>query len=409
MSVISGGGSPRLRLGVLANHPVQYYAPLFRQLARSDSLSLTVVYFNDFGVRPSFDPDYGITVRFDVPLTEGYDHVFVRERADRLAGPGWVPPLSLLMPLLTRSFDAVLVPGYTSLASIGACAAARAVRMPYVMRAATSMFTELRQPALRSKAKRAALGPLLRGAGACAAIGRTNSDFYRHYGVPEARIVMAPNAVDTEFFAAAAGTSDEDKAARLVDVGLDPRLPVALFVGRLTAIKRPADFVDAVRRMRTAANVLVIGEGPLRAALEPAVARLKNGRVLGFVNQSELRSWYGSADAIVLPSSYEPWGLVVNEAMSAGAIPIVSDAVGCGPDLVREGCGAVYPVGDVARLAQALDGILSPNVDRATMKASARTLMRDEYSLCRTAAGIEQAARVAVGEPVASCESLGDR
>ncbi len=62
----------------------------------------------------------------------------------------------------------------------------------------------------------------------------------------------------------------------------------------------------------------------------------------------------------VLPSRHEPWGLVVNEAMNAGRAVMVSDDVGCQQDLVREGeTGAVFPVGDVAALAAAIERVLA--------------------------------------------------
>ena len=76
-------------------------------------------------------------------------------------------------------------------------------------------------------------------------------------------------------------------------------------------------------------------------------------RCLGFINQAEMPCWYGCGDILALPSDLEHWGLVVNEGMACGLIPVVSDAVGCGPDLVA-GIGEVFPAGDVDALADAL-------------------------------------------------------
>src|SRR5262249_7622212 len=75
----------------------------------------------------------------------------------------------------------------------------------------------------------------------------------------------------------------------------------------------------------------------------------------GFLNQTEISQAYVAADCIVLPSNYETWGLVVNEAMASGLPAIVSDRVGCGPDLVEDGrTGFTFPFGDVAALADRL-------------------------------------------------------
>ena len=78
---------------------------------------------------------------------------------------------------------------------------------------------------------------------------------------------------------------------------------------------------------------------------------------MGFVNQSELPAVYASADVLVLPSDgQETWGLVVNEAMACGVPAVVSDAVGCGPDLIEPGrTGATFPFGDIAALAAAIE------------------------------------------------------
>ena len=79
-----------------------------------------------------------------------------------------------------------------------------------------------------------------------------------------------------------------------------------------------------------ALNLLMLGDGPLRAEIRGYERRLPV-RCLGFVNQAELPCWYASGDILALPSGREPWGLVVNEAMACGLLPVVSDAVGCGP------------------------------------------------------------------------------
>ena len=82
---------------------------------------------------------------------------------------------------------------------------------------------------------------------------------------------------------------------------------------------------------------------------------------MGFVNQSELPAVYASADLLVLPSdSQETWGLVVNEAMACGIPAVVSDVVGCGPDLVEAGrTGETFAFGDTAALAAAIRSVLS--------------------------------------------------
>ena len=99
----------------------------------------------------------------------------------------------------------------------------------------------------------------------------------------------------------------------------------------------------------------MVGDGPLRRECERfANENRAPVRFAGFLNQTQIVSAYVASDALVLPSDGgETWGLVVNEAMSCGLPCIVSDRVGCGPDLVTSGeTGFVFPLGDVERLSK---------------------------------------------------------
>src|SRR5208282_179819 len=90
---------------------------------------------------------------------------------------------------------------------------------------------------------------------------------------------------------------------------------------------------------------------------------------LGFKNQGELPAFYDLCDVFVLPSHFEPWGLVVNEVMNAARPVIVSDRVGAAPDLVSDGVnGFIYPNGDVPALASKLRAVLDlPQIKRECM------------------------------------------
>ncbi len=99
---------------------------------------------------------------------------------------------------------------------------------------------------------------------------------------------------------------------------------------------------------------------------------LADVRFCGFRNQSELPRFFDLASVFVLPARHEPWGLVVNEAMNARRAVIVSDDVGCHPDLIRNGVeGFVFPVGDVNALAEALRLVLATPETTVRMGESA--------------------------------------
>ena len=104
-------------------------------------------------------------------------------------------------------------------------------------------------------------------------------------------------------------------------------------------------------------GLLVIGDGETRPEFLDWIERtgMKSVRYLGFKNQTELPAFFAASDLFVLPGQIEAWGLIVNEVMNASLPVIVTNEVGCGPDLVKPGeNGAIYPVGDVTELKRLL-------------------------------------------------------
>jgi glycosyltransferase involved in cell wall biosynthesis len=174
-----------------------------------------------------------------------------------------------------------------------------------------------------------------------------------------------------------------------------------LFAGKFVEKKRPLDFVRALALLgeeSSLAQGLMVGDGPLRGQIEREIARLRvQISLTGFLNQSEIAAAYAASDALVLPSEgTETWGLVVNEAMACGMTTIVSDLVGCGPDLVTTGkTGLVYRCADVKGLARCMRAIVddqrllaklkmgaSQRIKGFTAVAAANGVMRAVEELC---------------------------
>jgi glycosyltransferase involved in cell wall biosynthesis len=276
----------------------------------------------------------------------------------------------------------VVIHGHSNpdmLLAMGAC---RVLGLPYLLRGDAQ--AEGSPQGWRRLVRRTVAGTAVRNAAGALPIGQRNAAFYQRYGrIPH---FLAPYSVDNERFAAMSAEARPSRSARLEALGLDPSLPTVVFSGKLIAQKRPVDLVEAIERCDGALNLLVLGDGALRAEVEHRAAGLPV-RCLGFVNQTALPGWYACADLLALPSGREPWGLVVNEGMACGLVPVVSDAVGAAADLV-EGVGEVFPVGDVAALAAALTRAAA---NRGERLAQVRERLSG-FTLAMTAAGYEQAA-----------------
>jgi glycosyltransferase involved in cell wall biosynthesis len=374
-------GLGRPRLGVVAYGPIQYHTPLFQLLAKRGHVELDVLFLRDSGLRLSHDLEFGLQIAWDIDLLSGYDHQFLATASrpqSRLARirtlARWITP-----------HEAVVVNGYSSGWMLLTMLLCRLQGVPYLLRASSHPRGASDGP--RRVLRHLVAGAVVRASAGGLVMGRLNEEFYSRN---HARLTsFAPNSVDHGRFAASPAISRTELLARW---DLPTTKPVILFSGKLIPRKRPLDIIAAVKLLEQEVTVLFVGDGALagqvRAALDPA-----GGVVTGFVNQTLMPAYYHAADVLVLPSEAETWGLAVNEAMAAGVLPVVSDAVGCVPDLVT-GVGEVFRCADVADLAAALRRALARINDpacRAQMRHHAA-----RYSLDGTAEGFEQAA-TAVG------------
>lgn len=348
-------------LAVVNSHPIQYFAPLYRRLAAEADLDLTVYYCSRAGVDEYEDEDFGgETFAWDVPLLDGYDHVFL----DNLRGKGtpggfWslVNP-GIVSALRGGDYDAVWLHGHAYATYLLAVLGARIGDSSLLMRCETHLGLERSWG--RRLLRRLLMPRFYQLFDAFLAIGTPNARFYLDLGVSEDRIFLMPYAVENERFVAESRLTGRQRIERRRNLGLPTgEVPVVLFVSKLTPRKRPMDLLRAFRRLRSEevqrVALAFVGAGSERDRLERYVEREKVPDVhfLGFRNQAELPKIYGACDLFVLPSKNEPWGLVVNEAMCAGLPVLVSDEVGAAEDLVQNGQnGFQYPVGDVVRLAK---------------------------------------------------------
>jgi glycosyltransferase involved in cell wall biosynthesis len=361
-----------VRLAYLVSHPIQYQAPLLRRIAQEPDIDLTVLFGSDFSVRGYKDQGFGgVGVKWDVPLLDGYKHVFLpklREGQDvsfampinrgivrELRGSGGGPP-----------FDVLWVHGYATANAMHGILAAKALGIPVLVRA-ESWLRDRGRSGTKLALKKAFFASLQRLVDGVLPIGTLNAEYWHYYFGENVPQFLMPYAVDNSYFSRRALEARATRASLQAELGLDPVRPVVLFASKLQSRKHCEQLVDAYARLSPAPGVepnpylVIVGDGEERAALErqAAATGFSSIRFCGFRNQSELPGFFDLATVFVLPSRHEPWGLIVNEVMNAARPVIVSDDVGCGPDLVEDGVnGCIYPVGDVAALERALRRVL---------------------------------------------------
>lgn len=378
-----------IRVKYVLSHPIQYFAPLLQLLAQSPELELQVIYAIDAGAEKYYDPGFDRSFRWDRPLLEGYQsHVLMPGKSFR---PG-LYLLSLPADGISRwirkdTTDLMIIHGWGTRFDLAAIFSAWRQHIPILCRAEIQPYLKL--SALRRKLKPVVLNPLLRRFAGFLAIGTLNRQYYLEAGVQPERIFWAPYSIDTSMFQNRK-FSERDRAEQITRLGLRSDSFKVIFCGKLTPIKRPGDVIEAVARMadREAVEVLLIGDGILLPQLKQlAQDRKVQAHFLGFQNQLELPPLYSLGDVLILPSEHEPWGLVVNEAMTLGLPAIVSTVVGSGPDLVLDDIsGYRCPVGDTRAMARALDRMVhSPELHRRLRQGARERVAR--FSLDQTLAG----------------------
>jgi glycosyltransferase involved in cell wall biosynthesis len=365
---VSSASRP-IRLAYVLSHPIQYQSPLLRRIAAEPGIDLTVLYTSDYSVRGFKDVGFGVEVKWDVPLLDGYKYKYLPRLRD--ADEVYVfAPLNygFLREFRRGGYDVVWVHGYATANAMHAMMAARLLGLPVIQRMEGTLIDRPRTGA-RLRVKSTVLGGLRHLVDAVLPIGTLNAEYWREY-LPEVPQFLMPYAVDNASFAAKAEAAAPQREHLRAALGLQPGRPIILFCSKLTERKRCIDLLEAYallspdgasregkRSAEPQPYLLIAGDGEQRAMLEARTKQLgwESVRFLGFKNQSELPALYDLCDVFCLPSVHEPWGLIVNELMATGRAVVVSDQVGCQRDLVRDGeTGFVHKAYDVPALAAAL-------------------------------------------------------
>jgi len=376
-------------IAVLNSHPIQYFAPLYAYLNRDPALCVTALYLSNTSIRGATDKGFGRPVRWDIDLLEGYPSLFLGKSFDTNVPGGF---FSLAAPeiwneLRSGRYDMLWLNGHNYLANFIALAAAKTFGMPVLMRSETNLG--LRRSSARAFFRQPIMRSLYKTCDAFLAIGTANAKFYRAMGVPDRKVFLVPYAVDNQRFMAAARRSTNERSAVRKKLKMDPELPAVIYASKFQKRKRPETLVAAAAKLKQEGlrfQLVFVGSGEMEEELKNLAGSLGLAEIVfpGFVNQAELPSVFSACDIFVLASENEPWGLVVNEAMCAGLPVIVSDEVGCAPDLVKNGVnGFVIPAGNTRALAEALRPLLLDSGLRQRMSEAALRQIADwSYAQC---------------------------
>ena len=391
------------RLAVLATHPIQYYAPLFRILTTRRNVNVRVFYGWEGHLESRLDHGFGQEVKWDIPLLDGYAHEFVPNES-RNPGTGHFGGIwssRLLDRIGAWRPDALLVYGWNFRSHLHALRRLHG-RLPIFFRGDSTLLDE--QFGLRTAVRRSFLTWVYRHVDFALYPGQRSRDYFAKHGLDPAQLIWAPHSIENERFIDDDGSYLRGAIEWRRALSIQEEARVVVFAGKLERRKAPELLLEVfLARDRLEEHLIIAGSGVLESELRSRAGTHPRVHFVGFQNQSRMPVVYRLGDVYVMPSRIgETWGLGVNEAMASGRPAIVSDRVGCAPDLVQSGrTGVVFQNDDQVALRVALERVLDAPGAAAQMGAAARNLI-DGWSLHTQAERIEAGVEAALTRQIAA-------
>lgn len=350
------------------SHPIQYFAPLYKYL-NQQGVSTSAWYCTDKTIKGEVDKEFGVPVKWDIPLLEGYKYRFFKNHALKPShenGYFGLLNLGLIKSLFTIPKSIIIVHGWHylthSLVLLLAPLRGHTVCLRYEM----PYNQEVLKSGWKQKAKKFFLKNILFSqVKHFLFIGTQNRNLYKLvYNVPDAKLIFCPYSVDNTRFTLEYHNQRNNISIIKQRIGIPVQDKVVLFSGKYIDKKRPMDALMAFKHLALH-NVwlIMLGEGELRPTMEAYIKeqKLKNVILTGFVNQTQVADYYSISNAFVMCSTVgETWGLSVNEALNFKLPVIISDLTGCSADLVIPGQnGYTFKTGDYIDLSEKLSKVLT--------------------------------------------------
>jgi len=399
LMVASGGGSAapadskeRPALAIISGQPTPYRLHFLVRVARELSeVRLYSVFTHEGG-----DNAWTVTAPSEInPLSFGPGENALDQDKLKYAWREWRRGGRVIRWMKEAGINAVLLVGYNDPGRLRILRYCGRRGIPCFLFGDSNIAGE-RVSGIKAAVKRLFVGRVVKRCAGVMPCGSMGRKYFMKYGARAEQIFLCPYEPDYELIAS---VTQEQVRAAMDRFGLAPQRRRIVFSGRLTRVKRPDLVVDAFLKIagsRPRWDLLMLGEGDLRASLEQRIPSELRGRVVftGFINdQATVSALYRACDVLVLPSDFEPWALVVNEAAAAGLAIVATDMVGAAVELVRDGInGFIFPAGDLQKLADRLLEVTDES-QIELLKANSAGVLNDWRATADPVNGLRQALR----------------
>lgn len=375
------------KLAIVTTHPIQYYAPVFKLLAKKCSLMVFYTW-GETAQNERLDQEFNQVFKWDIPLLEGYAYTFLENIAKDKGSHHFkgIDNPNIINEIKKFNPDALLVYGWAYKSHFKVLRHFKG-KIPVWFRGdSTNLNTH---GWLKSLIRKTFLTWVYQHTDIAFFVGSANKAYFKKHGLKNKQLVFAPHAIDNHRFAK---ESNENVALRN-SLNVSDEDTLVLFAGKLDHKKNPGLLLKAFAELDFSnAHLLFVGNGSLEHELKNQVKNevIKNVHFVDFQNQSQMPTIYQACDVYCLPSVSETWGLAVNEAMAAKKAILVSNKVGCAVDLVKNGeNGFIFKSADLTDLKEKLlvllknkqltkeMGVISSKIiENWTMQQQADTIIR---------------------------------
>lgn len=379
------------RLAIITTHPIQYNAPLFKLLQERGAVKIKVFYtWGDTVLENKFDPGFGRTVNWDIPLLEGYEYCFEKNISGDpgshhfrgINNPGLVEHIS------QWNADAVLVYGW-SFKSHLKCIRYFKNKLPIFFRGDSTLLNE--SPGIKKILRRVFLKWVYRHIDYALYAGLHNRDYFKIHGLAEKQLIHLPHVIDNDRFFEPDTIYQKASLEWKKDLDIPVNAVVFLYAGKLDPVKDLSLLLEAFSSIQNKkAHLLIAGNGLLENELKKKYADNQLIHFIPFQNQAAMPVIYRLCDVFVLPSKSETWGLSINEAMACSRAVLVSNKCGAAIDLVKPGNnGYIFNAGNKEELVEKMN-LLAGNKEMLLQMGQASRSIIDDWSLNKAAGILEK-------------------
>jgi glycosyltransferase involved in cell wall biosynthesis len=381
------------KLAIITSHPIQYNAPLFQLLSKRARIKIKVFYtWGQTKDGPVYDPTFGKSFNWDIPLLEGYEYEFIENTSKN---PGTrhfngIINKTLIHSVLSWKPDAVMVYGWSFRSHLQAIRFFKG-KLPVLFRGDSTLLDDKRGFSVKKIIRRLFLKWVYQHVDLCLYTGTENKKYFEYNGLQKEQLIHAPHAIDNDRFSSDIELNETNAKVWRRKLGIADDDFTFLFAGKLEYKKAPDLLIKAFKKLHNPdAKLIICGAGEMEQKLRELAENRSDIIFISFQNQQIMPVVYRLGNVFILPSRgpSETWGLSMNEAMACGRPVIASNKCGGAIDLIDEGkSGYMFQSGLIDHLADTMRKAMTNNEYNGMSKYSVGKIQ--EFSLISNSIHIE--------------------